>query len=174
MPGQELNIVHTPSIVLSCNGGACDLKINTESCELAWSPSASLGIPMSISDVTMNKQIRGCSSYPGPRAYWDLDEEAYSASPPPEISIYPAADRFPLEIDEDTGLPKLPVEPPVPGSPEVVRSQLDHKKLASALKMSSGFSPTKRKSVTFNSEASNSPVSSYLLLVVGSTPPTCT
>ena len=122
---------------------------------------------MSISDVIMNKQIRGCSSYPGPRAQWDVDEEFFNA---PEISIFPATGKS-FEIDDDTGLPKLPVEPPVPGSPEVVPRSLDQKKLASALKMSSSYSPTKRKSVTFNSSNPASLVSSFVKGAAGSTWP---
>lgn len=109
----------------------------------------------------MHKQIRSCTSYPGTRTEaQDLFGE-YSASPPPEISIFPAAEnrRKPLEIDEYTGLPKLPVELPLPGSPEAVRSQADLKKvsqqLASALKMTSSVSPLQRKSVTFDPAATS-------------------
>lgn len=84
----------------------------------------------------------------------------YSASPP-EISILPAAAETlrHLEIDEHTGLPKLPVEQLPPGSPEVVRSQKDLRKvsqLASALKMASDVSSSGgRKSVTFDPAASS-------------------
>lgn len=111
------------------------------------------------SDVTMNNQIRSCSSYPGPQdVYGELE---YSSSPPPEISIFPAVEDSckHFEIDEHTGLPKLPVELPLPGSPEAVRSQSlrDHRKvtqLASALKMSD-ISSSPRKSVTFDPAAAS-------------------
>jgi hypothetical protein len=100
----------------------------------------------------MNKQdLRSFASCPG-------GEYSYSA---PEISIFLAQESLDLglepEIDEHTGLPKLPIEPPAAGSPghespEVSHSSSGHR-LASALRMSSNVSPSMRKSVTFNAES---------------------
>ena len=93
----------------------------------------------------MNKQdFRSYQSYPG---------GGYSTSAP-EISIFLAQASLDLEIDEDTGLPKLPVEPPAPSSPEVARSHKGHPKLqlASALKMSND-PPSSTRKVTFDPES---------------------
>lgn len=78
-------------------------------------------------------------------------EELYrttSSASAPEISIVLAEEEEDqkIEIDFRTGLPKLPVEPLPPGSPDTPR-----RLLSSALKtdMSSASSSPKRKSVTF-------------------------
>lgn len=115
----------------------------------------------------MNKQqIRCCFSYPGSQAHSQLGQDVatggveprYRDSPPPEIAIVPAPEncKVGFEIDEHTGLPKLPVELPLPGSPETVRA--DQKpviQLPSALRMST--SPSQRKSVTFGGGESETP-----------------